>query len=89
MKLFYKSKQDLIKIESFILISNVNFNGNNLKDPVSVASVSECENICALDDLCFTFTFLNGSCWLKFRYKYIFTSTVNTNAVSGYPMIGF
>lgn len=57
-------------------------------DTFKVDSLEDCESACGLNDLCFTYTYKNNLCWLKFRYRYEHTAIRDVVATSGYPVVG-
>lgn len=75
-------------IEKFVRVNQTDFSGNNLMESFKVESMEDCENACALNDLCFTYTYKNFQCWLKFRYRYQHTALKDASALSGYPYVG-
>lgn len=74
--------------EQFFRVNDTNYSGNNLMDSFRCETVDDCENACGLNDLCFTYSYKNKLCWLKFRYIYTHTAIRETLVESGYPVIG-
>lgn len=77
----------LIK-ERFLFVENIDYKQNQLMSPVAAKDHQECQEVCAKPDACLTYTWYQGTCYTKFRYRFQPHAVVVQSAMSGYPVLG-